>query len=205
CRLSFSESGTDDILLVQLSASQDRRDSAVAPTRGYNLRIATDQSIPVGQGNIFFNRLRGSYSRYFPVNITDFSEGPETLAFNVQGGVVLGDLPPYEAFSLGGTDSVRGYEAGDVGSGRAFVLGTVEYRFPIFSIVGGVLFVDVGSDLGTGSDVPGQPAVVRDKPGTGIGFGLGLRVQSPIGAIRVDLGFNDEGDSRIHFGIGERF
>ncbi len=204
-QLSFSESGTDDILLVQLSASQDRRDSAVAPTRGYNLRIATDQSIPVGQGNIFFNRLRGSYSRYFPVNITNFSEGPETLAFNVQGGVVLGDLPPYEAFSLGGTDSVRGYEAGDVGSGRAFVLGTVEYRFPVFSIVGGVLFVDVGSDLGTGSDVPGQPAVVRDKPGTGIGFGVGLRVQSPIGAIRVDLGFNDEGDSRIHFGIGERF
>lgn len=204
-QLSFSESGTDDILLVQLSASQDRRDSAVAPTRGYNLRIATDQSIPVGQGNIFFNRLRGSYSRYFPVDITDFTEGPETLAFNVQGGVVLGDLPPYEAFSLGGTDSVRGYEAGDVGSGRAFVLGTVEYRFPIFSIVGGVLFVDVGSDLGTGSDVPGEPAVVRDKPGTGIGFGLGIRVQSPIGAIRVDLGFNDEGDSRIHFGIGERF
>ncbi|BAU40450.1 BamA/TamA family outer membrane protein [Leptolyngbya sp. O-77] len=204
-QLSFSESGTDDILLVQLSANQDRRDSAVAPTRGYNLRIATDQSIPVGQGNIFFNRLRGSYSRYFPVDITDFTEGPETLAFNVQGGVVLGDLPPYEAFSLGGTDSVRGYEAGDVGSGRAFVLGTVEYRFPIFSIVGGVLFVDVGSDLGTGSDVPGQPAVVRDKPGTGIGFGLGIRVQSPIGAIRVDLGFNDEGDSRIHFGIGERF
>lgn len=204
-QLSFSESGTDDILLVQLSASQDRRDSAVAPTRGYSLRIATDQSIPVGQGNIFFNRLRGSYSRYFPVDITDFTEGPETLAFNVQGGVVLGDLPPYEAFSLGGTDSVRGYEAGDVGSGRAFVLGTVEYRFPIFSIVGGVLFVDVGSDLGTGSDVPGQPAVVRDKPGTGIGFGLGIRVQSPIGAIRVDLGFNDEGDSRIHFGIGERF
>ncbi|MBF2085580.1 BamA/TamA family outer membrane protein [Thermoleptolyngbya sp. C42_A2020_037] len=204
-QLSFSESGTDDILLVQLSASQDRRDSAVAPTRGYNLRISTDQSIPVGQGNIFFNRLRGSYSRYFPVDITDFTEGPETLAFNVQGGVVLGDLPPYEAFSLGGTDSVRGYEAGDVGSGRAFVLGTVEYRFPIFSIVGGVLFVDVGSDLGTGSDVPGQPAVVRDKPGTGIGFGLGIRVQSPIGAIRVDLGFNDEGDSRIHFGIGERF
>ncbi|GAB4153428.1 MAG: BamA/TamA family outer membrane protein [Cyanobacteria bacterium J069] len=204
-QLSFSDSGTDDILLVQFSATQDRRDSAVAPTRGYNLRIGTDQSIPIGQGNIFFNRLRGSYSRYFPVDITDFSEGPETLAFNVQGGVVLGDLPPYEAFSLGGTDSVRGYEAGDVGSGRAFVLGTVEYRFPIFSIVGGVLFVDIGSDLGTGSDVPGQPAVVRDKPGSGIGFGLGIRVQSPIGAIRVDLGFNDEGDSRIHFGIGERF
>jgi len=114
-------------------------------------------------------------------------------------------LPPYESFSLGGTDSVRGYDSGEVGSGRAFVLGTVEYRFPIFSIVGGALFVDFGTDLGTGSDVPGEPAVIRDKPGSGIGFGIGVRVQSPIGAIRVDYALNDEGDSRIHFGIGERF
>jgi len=203
--LSFSGDGTDDLLLLQFSASQDRRDNALTPTSGYSLRFSTDQSVPVGQGEIFFNRLRGSYSRYFPVNFTEFSEGAETLAFNVQGGVVLGDLPPYESFSLGGTDSVRGYDSGEVGSGRAFVLGTVEYRFPIFSIVGGALFVDFGTDLGTGSDVPGEPAVIRDKPGSGIGFGIGVRVQSPIGAIRVDYALNDEGDSRIHFGIGERF
>lgn len=203
--LSFSGGGVDDLLLLQFSATQDRRDNPMAPTSGYLMRFGTDQTIPVGQGGILFNRLRGNYSRYIPVNFTNFTDGAETLAFNVQGGVVLGDLPPYEAFSLGGTDSVRGYDSGEVGSGRAFVLGTVEYRFPIFSIVGGALFVDFGTDLGTGSDVPGQPAVVRDKPGSGLGFGIGVRVQSPLGAIRVDYALNDEGDSRIHFGIGERF
>ncbi len=203
--LSFSGGGVDDLLLLQFSATQDRRDNPMAPTSGYLMRFGTDQTIPVGQGGILFNRLRGNYSRYIPVNFTNFTDGAETLAFNVQGGVVLGDLPPYESFSLGGTDSVRGYDSGEVGSGRAFVLGTVEYRFPIFSIVGGALFVDFGTDLGTGSDVPGQPAVVRDKPGSGVGFGIGVRVQSPLGAIRVDYALNDEGDSRIHFGIGERF
>ncbi|MGG6297518.1 BamA/TamA family outer membrane protein [Leptolyngbya sp. AN02str] len=204
-QLSFSGSGTDDLLLLQLSASQDRRNSALTPTSGSFLRLSTEQSVPIGQGSILLNRLRGSYSFYVPVNFTNFNDGAETLAFNVQGGVVLGDLPPYEAFSLGGTDSVRGYDAGDVGSGRAFALASVEYRFPLFSIVGGALFADFGTTLGTDTDVIGEPSVVRGKPGSGFGYGLGVRIQSPIGPIRVDYGFNDEGDGRIHFGIGERF
>lgn len=204
--LSFSGDGTDDLFLLQFRVSRDRRNSPLTPTSGTELQLSSEQSIPIGSGSIFLNRLRASYSYFIPVDFTDFTDEPgETLAFNVQGGVVLGDLPPYEAFSLGGTDSVRGYDAGDVGSGRAFLLGTVEYRFPIFSIIGGVLFLDVGTDLGTGSDVPGEPAVIRDKPGTGVGYGLGVRVQSPLGAIRIDYGFNDDGDGRLHFGIGERF
>jgi len=204
--LSFSGDGTDDLILLQLFATQDRRNSVASPTSGSLLRLSTEQSIPIGSGSILLNRLRASYSYFIPVDFTSFSdEGAETLAFNIQGGVVLGDLPPYEAFSLGGTDSVRGYDSGEVGSGRAFVLGSVEYRFPLFSILGGALFVDFGTDLGTGSNVPGRPAEIRDKPGTGFGYGLGVRIQSPIGAVRIDYGFNDEGDGRIHFGIGERF
>nr|WP_199307786.1 BamA/TamA family outer membrane protein [Leptolyngbya sp. FACHB-16] len=203
--LSFSGDGTDDLFLLQFSVSQDLRNNPVTPTSGSVLRLSSDQSIPIGQGNIFLNRLRASYSYFIPVNITNFSEGPETLAFNVQGGVVLGDLPPYEAFSLGGTDSVRGYDPGDVGSGRAFALATVEYRFPIISIFGGALFADFGTDLGTGDEVPGEPAEIRGKPGSGFGYGIGIRVQSPLGAIRIDYAINDEGDNQIHFGIGERF
>jgi outer membrane protein insertion porin family len=203
--LSFSGSGRDDLFTLQLAAVRDRRDSITQPTRGSLLRVGTEQSIPFGSGSILFNRVRASYSRYFPVSFTNFSDGPEALAFNVQAGTVVGDLPPYEAFSLGGTDSVRGYDSGDLGSGRSFVQATAEYRFPIFAIIGGALFVDFGSDLGTADDVPGEPAEIRDKPGTGFGYGLGVRVQSPLGPIRVDYGINDEGDSRIHFGIGERF
>ncbi|MEO1209337.1 MAG: BamA/TamA family outer membrane protein [Cyanobacteria bacterium J06638_20] len=203
--LSFSGDGTDDLLLLQVSATNDQRNNPLTPTSGSFLRLSSEQSVPIGDASILMNRLRASYSYFIPVNFTDFNEGPETLALNLQGGVVLGDLPPYEAFSLGGTDSVRGYDAGEVGSGRAFLLGSAEYRFPLFSILGGVLFFDFGTDLGTGSDVPGEPAEIRDKPGTGFGYGLGLRVQSPIGAVRIDYGFNDDGDGRLHFGIGERF
>lgn len=205
-QLSFDESGEDDLLTLEFDAVRDRRNNRKQPTDGSVLRLGVDQSIPVGSGSIFMTRIRGNYSYFIPVDFTSFTEkGGETLAFNVQAGTVLGDLPPYEAFSLGGTNSVRGYELGALGAGRSFVQATAEYRFPIFSIIGGALFVDVGTDLGTADDVPGEPAVVRDKPGTGFGYGAGVRVQSPLGQIRIDFGINDEGNNRIHFGIGERF
>lgn len=203
--LSFSGTGRDDLFTLQLGLVRDRRNSATQPTSGTLLRVGSEQSVPIGAGSILFNRLRASYSRYVPVSFTNFTDGPEALAFNVQGGTIVGDLPPYEAFSLGGTDSVRGYQAGDLGSGRSFLQATAEYRFPIFSIVGGALFFDFGSDLGTAGSVPGEPANVRDKPGTGFGYGLGVRIQSPLGPIRVDYGINDDGGSQIHFGVGERF
>ncbi|MBF2067178.1 MAG: BamA/TamA family outer membrane protein [Calothrix sp. C42_A2020_038] len=199
--LSASGEGEDDLLLLQLGASRDLRNNPLQPTSGSLLRFGVDQSVPVGLGNIFLTRLRGSYSYYIPVQFTNFTKGPQALAFNLQGGTILGDLPPYEAFSLGGSNSVRGYEEGGLGSGRSYVQASVEYRFPVFSVVSGALFFDVGSDLGSST----RPAEVLNKNGTGYGYGLGVRVQSPLGPIRIDYGINNDGDSRINFGIGERF
>jgi len=203
--LSASGSGVDDLFSIQLGLARDARDNPLAPTSGSVLRLGIDQTVPIGSGSIFFNRLRANYSYYMPVRFTNFTEGPQVLALNLQGGTVLGDLPPYEAFSTGGTNSVRGYNEGEVGSSRSYVLASLEYRFPVFSIIGGALFVDAASDLGTGRSVPGDPAGLRGKPGSGFGYGVGIRVQSPVGAIRIDYGLNDRGDNRIHFGIGERF
>ena len=201
--LSFNDDGTDTLATVQFGIVRDLRNNRLQPTKGSFMRLATEQSIPIG--GIFLNRLRGSYSHYIPVSFTNFNEGPQALAFNVQAGTVIGDLPPYEAFPLGGTSSVRGYRDGDLGSGRSFLQATVEYRFPLFSFLNGVLFVDAATDIGSGSSVPGDPAGVRDKPGSGFGYGLGVRVRSPLGPIRVDFGINDQGENRVHFGIGERF
>ena len=199
--LSASGDGEDDLFLVKLGASRDKRNNPLQPTKGSFLRLGIDQSVPIGQGTIAMTKLRGSYSQYIPVDFSNFSKGAETLAFNFQAGTVLGDLPPYEAFSLGGSNSVRGYDEGGLSSGRSYVEASVEYRFPLFSVLSGALFVDVGSDLGTTT----EPAEVLNKNGTGVGYGLGVRVQSPLGPIRIDYGLNDDGDSRINFGIGERF
>ncbi|HEY9737380.1 MAG TPA: BamA/TamA family outer membrane protein [Trichocoleus sp.] len=197
--------GVDDLWTVNFSTSLDQRNDAFNPTSGSLLRLSTEQSIPLGGGSIFMNRVRAGYSYYIPVSFINFSEGPQALAFNVQAGTVLGELPPYEAFSLGGTNSVRGYDEGAIGSGRNYLQATVEYRFPLFSFVGGAAFIDAGTDLGSGFSIPGAPGPTRGKPGSGLGYGLGLRVQTPLGPLRIDYGLSINGGGRLHFGIGERF
>ncbi|MBE9041093.1 BamA/TamA family outer membrane protein [Oscillatoriales cyanobacterium LEGE 11467] len=202
-QLAFNDDGTDNLLNLRFAISRDRRNSALQPTSGSFFTLSSDQFIPID--GIFFNRVRGNFNYYIPVQITDFDEGPQALAFNLQAGTIVGELPPYEAFVLGGTNTVRGFEEGDLGTGRTFAQATIEYRFPVFSVVGAALFVDAATTFGSQDSVLGEPGVARRKPGEGIGYGFGIRVQSPIGPIRIDLGWNDEGDNRFHFGLGERF
>lgn len=44
---------------------------------------------------------------------------------------MMGNFPPHEAFAIGGTNSVRGYEEGVVGSGRSCLVGCGEVSFPL--------------------------------------------------------------------------
>ncbi len=203
--LTASGTGQDDLLLVQFAYATDQRDNPVKPSSGSVFRVATEQSIPIGLGSVFLNRVRASYSYYIPVNFLRFAEGTQALAFNLQAGTVIGTLPPYEAFQIGGSNSVRGWDEGKIGTGRSFGIFSAEYRFPVYSIVGGVLFFDYGTDLGTGSSVPGNPAGARNKPGSGAGYGIGVRVQSPLGSIRVDYGLASNGGTQFSFGLGEKF
>jgi outer membrane protein insertion porin family len=212
--LTFTSDGRDYLATLQFAASQDRRNSASSTTSGSIFRFSTEQSVPLD--GILFNRLRASYNYFIPTRFSRFTEGcqkrdrtpdecPETLALSAQAGTVLGDLPPYEAFALGGDNSVRAYDGGEIGSGRSFAQISAEYRFPIVSIVSGILFVDAATDLGTGDSVPGNPAGDRGKPGSGFGYGAGLQINSPLGQIRVFYGIADDGSNRFSFGLGERF
>jgi len=206
--LTFSGTGVDELYTVSFNLMLDRRDNPFNPTSGSIFSLSTEQSIPLGRGNIVSNRLLANYIQYVPVTLLGLSESealPEMLAFNLQAGTVIGDLPPTEAFRLGGRNSVRTYDSGDIGSGRSYFLASGEYRFPVGRDVGGVIFVDFESDLGTGESVLGKPAVVRDKPGTGAGVGVGVRVRSRFGLIRLDMGVSDAGEIKFVLGTRQRF
>lgn len=202
--VSFSGTGVDDLVAVTAGISKDQRNDLNNPTSGSLVSLTSSQSIPIGSGSILMNQVKANYSEYIPVNLLG-TKDPQVLAFNVQGGTTIGDLPPYMAFNVGGLNSVRGYGTGDVATGRSYVLASAEYRIPLFNPVGAVVFADFGSDLGTADTVPGEPGVVRGKPGTGFGYGAGLRVNSPVGVIRADFGLNDQGGSKVQFGLGQRF
>jgi outer membrane protein insertion porin family len=207
--LSFSGTGQDDLWTINLGLAKDSRNDPTSPTKGSLFQVGVDQSVPVGQGNIQMTKLQASFSQFVPVKLLNFTKGPQALAFQVKGGTVLGDLPPYEGFTIGGADSIRGFSEGGVGTGRSFLQASAEYRFPLLKLlggIGGVLYADYGTTLGTQDAVPGNPGIVREKSGDGFGYGVGVRIKTPLGfPIRLDYGWTDQGENRIQFGVGERF
>ena len=212
-RLTKNDSGQDDLLTLNFSTVLDRQDNPSNPTRGYKFQFGSDQYLPIGETSVLANRLAANYTHYLPVPLFGFTKGAKTLVLNVQGGTILGDAVPYESFILGGSSSVRGYGASEVSTARSFVQGTIEYRYPIQTFtafknkidLGGTLFIDYANDLGSSDAVIGQPATVRNRPGDGLGYGLGLRAITPIGAVRTEFALNDEGDTKFIFKIGDRF
>ncbi len=208
--LTLSGNSVDNLFTLETSVANDLRDNPTKPTQGSFFGLGADQALPVfsgGGGTVpTFTRLNTTFSQFIPVNFLNFGTGKQVLAFNGRLGTLLGDFPPYEASTLGGANSVRGFTEGGLGTGRSFFIGTTELRFPVFDPVGAVAFVDYGSDLGSASSVLGAPAIVRGKPGSGLGYGLGLRIQSPLGALRIDFGFNSANKpSQVNFGLGEKF
>jgi outer membrane protein insertion porin family len=131
------------------------------------------------------------------------------LALRLTAGTSAGHLPFYEQFFVGGSDSLRGYLE-DRFWGRSMFLASAEYRRPIANALTAVLFADVGDAWGaSGAYQLTNPTVSTDfrqhgglSPAASVG--LGLRVTTPIGPIRLDYGFGSEG-GRLHFSIGHSF
>lgn len=192
--LTASGNTHDDMLLAKIeTVYTGSGDPAASSMFAFNM----DQGIPVWPEWLVFNRVNARARKGIII-------GPACLHFSVSGGHVLGNFPPHEAFAIGGTNSVRGYEEGAVGSGRSCVVGCGEISCPLMGPVEGVIFADYGTDLGSGPTVPGDPAGARLKPGSGYGYGLGVRVDSPLGPLRLEYALNDQKTGRFHFGVGLR-
>ncbi|KAM7497208.1 hypothetical protein LguiA_021622 [Lonicera macranthoides] len=161
------------------------------------LVLNMEQGLPAWTEWLVFNRVTGRARKGLVL-------GPARLLLSMSGGHVVGNFPPHEAFAIGGTNSVRGYEEGAIGSGRSYVVGCGEISFPVRGPVEGAVFADYGTDLGSGPTVPGDPAGARLKPGSGYGYGVGIRVDSPLGPLRLEYAFNDQRTGRFHFGVGHR-
>ena len=135
------------------------------------------------------------------------------LASRVQVGFAYGrdPLALSDRFRAGGATSVRGYseeglgERGPdgfpLGGDRLMVLNQ-EVRFPMFKWFNGVVFVDAGNILQKGDDWSGLK----------LGYGFGLRLDTPVGLLRGDVGFPGSTlesttikKTRFYFGFGHIF
>lgn len=211
--LTLSPTGIDDLLSLRIAGLYSTLDDKQFPTSGTKLRFSAEQTIPVGSAQMNSTRLGVNFTQFFPVSLFQFSVGQPTLIFNVQAGTILGDLPGYDAFNLGGVNSVRGWDQGDMATARSFMETTLEYRFPIAEpdIFGhtmpmrGAFFADYGTDFGTAGQVFGQPGVVRAKAGEGAGIGAGFHVLSPVGLLRLESAVSNTGAFQVYLTIGDRY
>ncbi|XVE60025.1 hypothetical protein DITRI_Ditri05aG0093600 [Diplodiscus trichospermus] len=191
--LTASGKPYDDMLLAKFESVYTGSGDQGSSMFAFNM----EQGLPVMPEWLFFNRVNARARKGVEI-------GPARLLLSLSGGHVVGNFSPHEAFAIGGTNSVRGYEEGAVGSGRSYVVGSSEVSFPMLGPVEGVIFADYGHDLWSGPNVPGDPAGARYKPGSGYGYGFGIRVESPLGPLRLEYAFNDKHAKRFHFGVGHR-
>ncbi|MCP9838118.1 BamA/TamA family outer membrane protein [Cyanobium sp. N.Huapi 1H5] len=215
--LAYNCAARNQLVGLRLAATMSTLNDPRNPTKGNFLSIGTEQFFSVGPDSPTFNRIRGSFTHYIPVRWLKFYKGcrpkagetedcKQALAFQVSAGTVIGDLPPYEAFCLGGGNSVRGYFDCDLGVGRSFGEATIEYRFPLFSIVSGELFIDGGTTFGSQTKVPGNLGGLLNKPGSGFSIGTGLIVTTPVGPLRLEVASQDfTGEWRFNLGVGWKF
>jgi outer membrane protein assembly complex protein YaeT len=132
--------------------------------------------------------------------------------------ILVEDLPASERFFAGGDSTIRGYALDSVGSpdtisprgfptgGNAVLILNSELRLPVWRDLGAALFVDGGNVF--------RRATQFDAGELRGSVGFGVRYDSPIGPVRVDLGFKldrrmigDRLESRtaLHFSIGNAF
>ena len=216
--LAYNCASENQLVSFRVGATYSTLNDPRNPTKGNFLSIGTEQFISVGENSPTFNRVRGSFTHYIPVEWLKIFKGcrpkpgetkdcKQALAFQVSAGSLVGsDIPPYEAFCLGGGNSVRGYYDCDLGVGKSFAEATIEYRFPIFSIISGEIFFDAGTTFGSQADIPGNPGGLLGKKGEGYSPGVGLIVTTPVGPLRLEVATQDfSSDWRFNLGVGWKF
>ncbi len=204
----FAGEGGEDSLnskVFSLTAeiSRNNMSSYLSYPQGDRQTIGVEQALEFAGGEWDYTKYWAESCFYIPIKgIEDYidlgmtEDRPVIFAARLRVGFSSGTIPLSERFSLGGANSLRGFESGDF-KGHEMALGNFEIRIPIdenFSIVG---FYDIGNAWNKNSGNRFDLSDLEDSPG------IGVRVKTPLGNIRVDVASGDE--TEFHFGFGEMF
>ncbi|MBC7288427.1 MAG: BamA/TamA family outer membrane protein, partial [Armatimonadetes bacterium] len=183
-----------------LDLAQDFRDSPADPTKGHYRRLSLEIAGSFLGGDQNFRKLVGEYRYFYPIS------SKQVIAARLMAGTSFGNLPLFESFSVGGANTLRGYEE-DRYRGEEFLLLNLEYRRRISDKFTAIGFLDVGDAYGGTfrTVIPGFNIDAEDQEfSPHVGVGVGARFQTPVGPLRLDIGFGEEG-SRAHFSFGHTF
>jgi outer membrane protein assembly complex protein YaeT len=206
---------------LTVSLTRETRDDVLDATRGLFLSNALELGTKYLGSGSHFMRYVGQYFQYVPLSRrvrVPFSRVPRSqwvwasaIRLGLGGGFGGQELDPSLRFFAGGGTTIRGFAQDEVGpkdslgqpvGGNAALILNQEIHFPIYKIVEGAAFLDVGNVYPTISDF--NPFDVRSSAG------LGLRLRTPIVLLRLDYGIkldrkSGESFGQLFFSIGQAF
>ena len=168
----------------------DSRDNVNDPHEGKRTSYSVEWA---GLGGDFdFTKYSADLRYYYRMGASE-----DVLAFMVGAGYADGSMPLSQRFSVGGSDSLRGYKD-DQFKGNSMLRSTLEYRVPLMKKVQGVLFTDAGYAWDKDTEDAFDIGLMKYS------YGVGLRINSPLGPLRLDYGIGEDG-GRFHFSFGGQF
>jgi outer membrane protein insertion porin family len=193
------------ILSVGLTLNYDSRDDAISPSRG----VAYSVTYGIGSKKFFSGTelLNGSTSvQSLSLDLAGYKEivQHQVLAASIHARQVTGSgIQITDYFRFGGAATLRGYRENQILGSRVAWTNS-EYRFLLERHSYFFLLFDAGF-----SYLPGDPIQKSAAANSfNYGYGIGLRVDSPLGNIGVSLAFG-KGDSfstgKLHFGLLNTF
>ncbi|UCE53884.1 MAG: outer membrane protein assembly factor BamA [Desulfobacterales bacterium] len=202
--------GTNVKSSIKAGLGYDSRDSAFHPTHGSDHGVSVEYA-GLG-GDIGFIKYLAETAWYYNL----FWDA--VVVGHSEGGYVDGSpnmkLPDYEKFYLGGINSLRGFERGDLSprdetgnevGGNKFIQFNFEFRYPLLKDLGvlGVAFFDTGQVWGDDESVDFTD--LRESAG------LGIKWLSPMGPISLFYGWildredSDHGTGGFEFSMATAF
>lgn len=213
----LSQEGERVTSSIATSITRDTRDDFFNPQKGSRQYLYGEYAGGSLGGGVNYYKLIGENSWYHPLlwNFVFMIHGKAGYADGHSGT----DLPIFERFFLGGSESLRGFNFNDVGprdlagnsiGGRSLLLLNTEIIYPFTRYIRGILFYDRGNVYGWEGDISKTSSNNFDIGSMRHSWGFGLRFFSPMGPISIAWGFKldrmaGESSTEFHFTIGRAF
>ncbi len=178
-----------------------------SPEQGVNISVGFKINGYIFGSNFSYTRLWGDARTYQKI-------GDWVLALRIMGGGInssnkSGFIPVEDRFYSGGSNSIRGWSRSQLGpkresgsplGGKSIIEANVELRYPLFWRLSGVAFFEGGNVW--------RHSYQYKLNSLGYAAGGGIRVATPIGPVRLDVGvpvWNKKKSPQFFISVGQAF